>query len=537
MAAKKDSKDQKPDKTNADVDPLEETDEDLEILELSESTLMVDPIGEEETVDLSDVVGGNESEGDFIEAAENDDMSAALESDVAVDDDILDLTEEVPAAADAQDDVIDLTEPAYEEDDELLKMTEDTLISEDEATYRMDTNDDDEDILELTDTVSEDDDDDVIELTEAFEETRDDDDILDLTEEVDADAEADILELTDAVETDEQDDILELTEEADSESEDDILDLTEEAAAEADELESEDDILDLTEMLDEAPAAKADADTRETDDIVDLTETVDQEKEPAIEDDVIDLTQAADDEEESMAIAEATEAAGEDTSGFAAMREDVAFDESTDAASATAETPVPEDPQMMDFADTVELSDIVDDDLPQRGDGSLRELRETGPAPVDAGLNDNEMEDDGEDVLDEDSLVTDYEDEEETEESAEFSNSLETELETALDSSDEIKVGESEKISVHVRNRREVDGPEGFNSESMEAWQERLLKNMAATGVPGQITDEQLESALVKAIKEVYAEKLEKIIEDVVEKTIVAEIEKLKKLVYGGGEQ
>ncbi|MDY6822437.1 MAG: hypothetical protein SWH68_01365 [Thermodesulfobacteriota bacterium] len=375
MAATKKPQGQRPDKNTAPADPLEETEEDRDILELTEATIMVDSNGEEETVDLSDIVDGNETAlgqaNDFMDEAEDYYMTGDAEMDSESGADIIDLTEEAPVD---------------EEDDDIIDLFEEVDDSEDEA------------IIELTD-----------------------------------------------VEEDETDDILDLTEEVPAE------DPTAAEPASDTELPSEDD------------------------DIIDLTESVESEN---------------------------------------------------------------EDTMMMDFADTVELSDIVDDNQAGHGDGSLRELRETESAAMDETVDDEDEAED--DVLDEDSLVTDYEDGEDTGESAAFSDSLDTELESALDidrdASFEEPGGGEGKISVHVRNRREIDRPEDFNAEAMEQWQEKVLKNMAASDVAGRITDEQLEAALVKAIKEVYSEKLEAIIEDVVEKTIVDEIEKLKKLVYGGGD-
>ena len=48
-------------------------------------------------------------------------------------------------------------------------------------------------------------------------------------------------------------------------------------------------------------------------------------------------------------------------------------------------------------------------------------------------------------------------------------------------------------------------------------------------------TDEQLEQALRKVVKEVYAEKIEGLLLEVVQETVTREIEKIKRLLSDGG--
>ena len=64
----------------------------------------------------------------------------------------------------------------------------------------------------------------------------------------------------------------------------------------------------------------------------------------------------------------------------------------------------------------------------------------------------------------------------------------------------------------------------------------RLIRRVDAEALSFQGRHWQLENALVRAIKEVYAEKIESLIEDAVEKTVQQEIDKLQKLVSGEDE-
>ena len=123
----------------------------------------------------------------------------------------------------------------------------------------------------------------------------------------------------------------------------------------------------------------------------------------------------------------------------------------------------------------------------------------------------------------------------------EFGKALDHELESVLGASEaetitpeeaERRLQRAAKVSVHVHNRGEVDKPTDFNFDAMHAWHDSVRKQIAEAG-GGPISDRQLEIALARAIKEVYAEKFEKMIEQVLEKTILKEIERLKKLVTG----
>ncbi len=53
--------------------------------------------------------------------------------------------------------------------------------------------------------------------------------------------------------------------------------------------------------------------------------------------------------------------------------------------------------------------------------------------------------------------------------------------------------------------------------------------------VPPAPTDEQLERAVRKAVKEVYAEKIERLLLEVVQETVTREIEKIKRLLSDSG--
>ncbi|MFP4446999.1 MAG: hypothetical protein ACLFPD_12220, partial [Desulfosudaceae bacterium] len=154
----------------------------------------------------------------------------------------------------------------------------------------------------------------------------------------------------------------------------------------------------------------------------------------------------------------------------------------------------------VEFSDTVEMGEIEPAEGPLEAEP---ESREAEPEPEAAG---------------------------------EFSESLNEELETALDTSadavDEIDPHTARKVSARVHNRREIEIPSDFNSDTIHAWHESLKQQMAAAGMES-ISEKNLENALARAIKETYAEKLEQMIAGAVEKAIQQEIEKLSRLVGG----
>ena len=165
------------------------------------------------------------------------------------DDEILDLTDSAGQTLD--DEFLDLTIPT--DDDEILELT-------DSADQTLD-----DEILDLT--IPADDEDEILELTDSADQTLDDE-ILDLTTTVDEDAE--ILELTDSADQTLDDEILDLTIPADDD--DEILELTDSADQTLD-----DEILDLTTTVDE------DAE------ILELTDSADQ----TLDDGILDLTDTA----------------------------------------------------------------------------------------------------------------------------------------------------------------------------------------------------------------------------------------------------
>ena len=77
-----------------------------------------------------------------------------------------------------------------------------------------------------------------------------------------------------------------------------------------------------------------------------------------------------------------------------------------------------------------------------------------------------------------------------------------------------------------------MDKPTDFNFDAMHAWHDSVRRQISESG-GDLLSEQQLEAALAKVIKEVYAEKFEKMIEQVLEKTILKEIDRLKKLVTG----
>ena len=361
-----------------------------------------------------------------------------------------------------------------------------------------DETDDDQEILELTEAVEEDDvnegtlglggvedEDDILDLTEpAGEETGEDDEVLDLTEEAAEEEDDEILDLTeeteDAVAEEEDDELVQLTDTVDDDEEE-ILDLTEKAA-------------ETTETPEPAPAPSDQAGkaAAEEEDILDLV------AEAANEEDVLDLTAelepvAGEEDASEVSIVLSEEETG---AGFLDMAE-AAGDEEEEAEAAAGERP--DNDMILEFTDTAEPSDIVGADAGETG----REEQ--------VGTN------------------------------GEFDKSFDHEIESALNFAEAEKISPEEeesrlqraaKVSVHVHNRREVDKPTDFNFDAMHAWHDSVRRQILESG-GDLLSERQLETALARAIKEVYAEKFEKMIEQVLEKTILKEIDRLKKLVTG----
>jgi len=252
------------------------------------------------------------------------------------------------------------------------------------------------------------------------------------------------------------------------------------------------DVLDLTE---EAPGQDQDVPDltaeAEEEDVLDLTAEV------AREEDVLDLTAEleavagdADASEVSIVLTEE-----ESNAGFLDLAGVASGDMEAEASVMAQERP--DDDMILEFSDTAELADIVGTDAPAKDQGKT----------VDAN--------------------------------GAFGQSLDHEIESALGISDavpispeeeEIRLQRAARVSVNIRNRGEVDKPTDFNFDAMHAWHDSVRKQISESG--GELLSErQMEAALSRAIKEIYAEKFEKMIEQVLEKTILKEIERLKRLV------
>ena len=523
--------------TAKNANPLMATDEDLEILAMTERTLVV-PTADEETISLNDIMSDDEDElgaddltgtptleddaldliGDEVKDIQQRKARASALNETA-EEDVLDLMEA------AEEDVVDLIETADEGVVELTETAEEDVLDLMEAA--------EEDVVDLIETADEG----VVALTETAEE-----DVLDLMEA----AEADALVLSEAVEPD----ILDLAETV----EDDALELTESSLAEPEpvdavdlsEAEDEGEMFDLRNITldadnENALAAIDDFEevpltlTDDDEDLLDMTEDVDE----FIEDEFFEDDEAAD--EDLLKMSETTEFSSDDiddlcqktvayediadgkpaveTAGVDASRQD-SLD--LDQRKKPAETPATgTEPQIeeealaalddqleevpLEMAETVELADIMPNDgADENIPAEIRTPSETA-GPVQAA-----------------------------EENGAFSESLETELESALDlsqsESDIEKIISQGKVSARVHNRQEIDIPADFDSETIHAWHEGVRKKMLEAG-SGLVSEKQLEDALVRVIKETYAEKLEKMIEETVEKTIRQEIDKLTKLL------
>jgi len=516
--------------------PPEVMDEDLEILEMTERTLEVPGSRDEETIDLDELMD-DEDGLDIIdltdEADGGDDVLDLTEVDDDTDEDIVELTEEVSG----DDDIVDLTDEVSGQDEDVLELRDEVGTDEDVVELTEEVGADSEDILELTDAVDEDE---PLELTEAVGE---EEEPLELTEAVGEEDEP--LELTEAVS--EEDEVLDLTEAA-GEEEEDVLDLTDAMAAEDDDIEVteepagvEDEVFDLTDVFDDMDAQAAEAGeksgfseaTVDEEELNLASSTVETPADSLVDDELLELTDdvaMVGDEDELLKMTETSELSVEDLAfvdqagdfaaedggtpevstitGADSAEEDILdlTDESlfaeaaeTEAAAADVETGWTEGDEL-EFSDTVEMSEI-----------------EPAEGPLEADPESSEAEP-------------------QTEAAGEFSESLNEELETALDTSDEaaaeIDPHTARKVSARVHNRREIEIPSDFNSETIHAWHESLKQQMAEAGMDS-ISEKHLENALARAIKETYAEKLEQMIAGAVEKAIQQEIEKLSRLVGG----
>ncbi|MFO8048688.1 MAG: hypothetical protein R6U29_06615, partial [Desulfosudaceae bacterium] len=515
-------------------------DEDREILEMTERTLEVPSSQDEETIDLDELMDDDENGLEVVD----------LTDDIHGDDDVLDLTEvadddevvELTETVDDDDEVVELTETA--DDDDVIDLVDETTESDevldlvDEADDDTDE-DNDEDIIELT--TAADDGQDIQELTEVAEE---DDDVLDLTEPAESDDE--VLDLTEAAESEEED-VLDLTEAAESEEED-VLDLTEAMAA-------EDDSIEVTEE-----ASGVDDEIFDLEDVLDDFEDKETQTGSSVEESTAVTEQAAKEEELNLASSIISEDSFADEE-LLELTDDVAMigdDDELIKMTETSELSVDDlDYQVQEeaFADegavrdetTTGADNEYEDILDLTDDSLFQEEADTATAEASEEVEQSEEAAGVASPVDEDFLeftdtveLTDIEEdksgpEEELEaEPSEFSESLDEALGTALDTSaDSILEGEAQptgRVSARVHNRREIEVPSDFNAETIHAWQESLKKQVVEAGAD-HISEQQLENALVKAIKETYSEKLEQMIQGAVEKAIQQEIEKLSKLV------
>ncbi len=500
-------------------------DEDREILEMTERTLEVPSSQDEETIDLDELMDDDENGLEVVD----------LTDDIHGDDDVLDLT----GVADDDDEVVELTETV--DDDDVIDLVDETTES-DEVLDLVDEADDDtdEDIIELT--TAADDGQDIQELTEVAEE---DDDVLDLTEPAESDDE--VFDLTEAAESEEED-VLDLTEAAESEEED-VLDLTEAMAA-------EDDSIEVTEE-----ASGVDDEIFDLEDVLDDFEDKETQTGSSVEESTAVTEQAAKEEELNLASSIISEDSFADEE-LLELTDDVAMigdDDELIKMTETSELSVDDlDYQVQEeaFADEGAVRDETttggadneyEDILDLTDDSLFQEEADTATAEASEEVEQSEEAAGVASPVDEDFLeftdtveLTDIEEdksgpEEELEaEPSEFSESLDEALGTALDTSaDSILEGEAQptgRVSARVHNRREIEVPSDFNAETIHAWQESLKKQVVEAGAD-HISEQQLENALVKAIKETYSEKLEQMIQGAVEKAIQQEIEKLSKLV------
>ena len=389
----------------------------------------------------------------------------------------------------------------------------------------------DEEIIDLTQVVQKGNDDEIIDLTnvldqlekepttldEAVERLQSmDEDIIDLNN-VETTLEADISANAPADEDEDGEDVIDLLDAVEPESPatatDELADL--EIRAETTFTEE----LDLTIAQEAPPTDEADQDptppeTMEDDDnlIIDLTgmeAALDADiADTALEDeeddeDVIDLLDAV--EPEALA-PETDELADLETRAETTLTETFDSIEDPDIGIAQEAPPAAEADQDPTPPETMEDDDNLIIDL-------------TGmEAALDADIADTALEDeeDDEDVID---LLDAVEPEAlapETDELADLETRAETMLAETLDSTQEPDIGIAEETSP------------AFADPSDEEFAPTALSQPSTTDtVP--FTEQQLEAALERTIHRIYAEKIEHLMIQTIEKTVQREIEKIKR--------
>ncbi|MFZ5569245.1 MAG: hypothetical protein ACOZF0_02490, partial [Thermodesulfobacteriota bacterium] len=388
-------------------------------------------------------------------------------------------------------------------------------------------------------------DEEILDLTDVVEEPRKDEEATILLDEIEAaGGDEEILDLTDAVEEprrDEEATILLDEIEAAGTDEEEILELTDAIeAAEADEKERVD--------LEEAVAASAEEG---------ITGLDGGEPPLSAEEEMIEFDEPAETAPEAE-IPELADETGElfetEPDGLGLSSDLVSPDTAvTESAVEKTETAIPvimdrRTPIPIGLEDTVELTqeeaaELESPESASEVDEELIELIES--AGVETAEEEEfpdfdetaEMESDL--LEDEDALRLDDEGEtpDEVERGKAFADSLGVELVSALVPAEQPpeKVPKDERVpekpglmAVHVQDNRQEGGPIDFKFESRLHPGEKVYREKYIEPDMNAVTPSDLEKALQRVVREMFAEKIDRMLTDVIQKVVEEEIRKIK---------
>ncbi len=378
-----------------------------------------------------------------------------------------------------------------------------------------------EEIIELTDILAEaiaDEDDDIIDLTEILEEPQS--------------HEEDIIELIDIVpEKPIQSEAVPKKPE-----EDEIIDL----AAFEKELQTDEDEDEIIELLD--AVEEPDESLTKIDEAMAATQIFEAEKavEPIMvmdqgieaDDDIIMLTEEITEETDTLEPARPAPSAKpipielEDSIGIT-FADSAALEDSE--SKAAAEKPPEIDEELIELIESAEGKDLnaLLDDVSEE---SALESETEDEEAVD--LEGDLLEVDATPELSEEEIAGD-----EFEKSDTFADSLGVDLVSALTptgktpETDMEKIPEKQpgKLSVHVQNKREEGGPIDFKFESRLHPGEEIYREQYLVPEPPAVSQADFEKALEKVVREMFAENIERMLTDIVQKVVSEEIRKIKK--------
>ncbi|MBU1171611.1 MAG: hypothetical protein KKD44_18820 [Proteobacteria bacterium] len=509
----------------------------------------------------------------------------------------------VPVMVDEEENILDLSEPVTQILDEdkvpaaIKKDIQDpyefsTQTMEEELVDLMGSLDDDDEILDLTDSAGQTLDDEFLDLTIPT----DDDEILELTDSADQTLDDEILDLT--IPADDEDEILELTDSADQTLDDEILDLTTTVDEDA-------EILELTDSADQTL----------DDGILDLTDTATMTIDEEI---LLDLTYADDAEDVSDQMEPPTQILDELTSDFPELtvqdndfasfseqtsdnlqfdlseipisdekqptiinaepvKGDFDFDSFAEQTSDNLRVPLSDTPKTSEFSssDTYDMDDeiidltLVPEDLEALSDYADGEYSDVSGSSLDDTVEMDAKEDDLDDFLgmdvEEDTLndtaeissVPDSEDMDSlvfddtvVDEFLDLSDIVSDSTEEQLDQTQEDlmditwddghvpgaaleeTIGFSEledEIDKEISSHKHDDKKSITESLGFEIPSE----NQEGEGATQTITvsQEQLDQSVERVLRKLYGEKIDAILTEVIGKTVSQDIERLKGLL------